>query len=117
MTDFSIFRGDTVSLDVTVTASGSAYNLTGCSMWFTAKQRYSDLDAAAVFQKSTGSGITITSPTFGQATVVISPSDTSGLSNVKQLLLYDLQVKDASGNIYTVASGNLVVYPEVTLSS
>ena len=112
MTDLIIFRGNTVSLSVTVTASGSVYNLTGCSLTFTAKIKYTD--TSAVFQKTIGNGITVTTPTSGLVTIVISPSDTLSLSNAKQMLVYDLEAVDGSGNVYTLASGNLIVYPKVT---
>lgn len=113
MADFTIYRGDTVSLNITITASGEAYNLTGKSMWFTAKTSYAVADPGT-FQKTIGNGITIVSAANGRATIVISPSDTNSLGNSKTALVYDVQVKDASGNIYTVASGNLIVVPDVT---
>jgi hypothetical protein len=117
MADFTLSRGDTIKLNVAVTASGSVYSLVGSSMWFTAKYSYSDPDSSAVFQKTIGSGITLTDAVNGKATVLILPTDTSGLANAKVMLVYDLQVKDASGNIYTVARGNLIFLPDVTLST
>jgi hypothetical protein len=114
MTDFTLSRGDTVDLAVVVTASGSAYSLVGCSIWFTAKSSYSLADTGAQFQKTIGSGITVTNAALGRFSVRISPADTSSLGNSKTLLVYDCQVKDASGNIYTIASGNLIILPDVT---
>lgn len=115
MADFTIYRGDTVALNITITASGLAYNLTGKTMWFTAKTSYSQADPG-VFQKKIGSGITVTSAVDGRAQIVIAAADTNTLGNSKTLLVYDCQVKDASGNIYTVASGNLIIVPDVTRS-
>lgn len=117
MADFTLYRGDTVELNIVVTASGSAYSLTGRSLWFTAKYAYKDADAAAVFQKTIGNGITVTSASGGLATVKILATDTSSLPSSKTLLVYDLQCKDPSGNIYTLASGNLVFLPDVTKST
>lgn len=117
MTDFTLHRGDTVDLSFTVTASGAAYSLVGCSIWFTAKTSYALADTLATFQKKLGSGITITNAAGGTFTVRISPSDTSILGNAKTLLLYDCQIKDSSGNIYTIASGNLIFIPDVTRST
>lgn len=115
MADFTIYRGDTVALNVTITSGGLAYNLTGKSIWFTAKTSYSQADPG-VFQKTLGSGITIVSAANGQCQVVIAATDTNSLGNSKTALVYDMQVKDSSGNIYTVASGNLIVVPDVTRS-
>lgn len=115
MADFTIYRGDTVALNITITASGLAYNLTGKTMWFTAKTSYSIADPGT-FQKKLGSGITVTDAANGRAQIVISASDTNSLGNSKVALVYDCQVKDSSGNIYTVASGNLIVIPDVTRS-
>lgn len=116
MADFTIYRGDTVALNITITASGLAYNLTGKTLWFTAKTSYSVADPGT-FQKKIGSGITVTSAVDGRAQIVISPADTYSLGNSKTLLVYDCQVKDASGNVYTVASGNLIIVPDVTRST
>lgn len=116
MADFTIYRGDTIVLNIAVTAGGVVYSLVGCNMWFTAKWAFKDLDVAAVFQKTIGSGIVLTSPANGLATITILPADTAILPNSKVLLLYDCQVKDASGKIYTVSYGNLIFLPDVTLA-
>jgi hypothetical protein len=115
MSDLTIYRSDTVKLNLAVTSGGSIYNLTGSSIWFTAKNQYSDLDAAAVFQKSTlNGGIVITNPTQGIAQVTIASADTLLVPNLKTILVWDAQIKDSQGNIYTIASGRLIVLPEVT---
>jgi hypothetical protein len=115
MTDLTIYRGDTVKLNVAVTAGGAVFNLTGCTVWFTVKNQYSDPDNQSVFQKSTtNGGITITDAPNGLCQVTIANADTSGEPDTKVMLLWDCQVKDASGNIYTVNSGNLIILPDVT---
>jgi hypothetical protein len=114
--DFTMYRGDTVTINAAITASGLAYNLTGKSMWFTAKTSYSQADPG-VFQKKLGSGISIVDATNGRAQIVIAASDTNSLGNSKTALVYDFQVKDSSGRIYTVASGKLIVIPDVTRST
>ena len=117
MTDFTIYRGDTVDLNINLIASGSPYSLIGASIWFTAKTSYALPDSLAQFQKTIGVGITVTDAAHGVFTVRISPADTSGLGNSKTQLVYDCQVKDAVGKIYTVASGNLIILPDVTRST
>jgi len=117
LTDFTITRGDTVTLNVAATASGAYYPLIGAQVWFTAKYNYSDPDALAVFQKTIGSGIAVTDPVKGLMTMVILPADTAGVASVKVILVYDIQIEDFSGNVYTVASGNLIVVPDVTITT
>lgn len=116
MPDFQITKGDTPTFNVAVTQGGSVFSLVGCSMWFTAKYAYRDLDAAAVFQKTIGAGITVTNAALGLATVTLAAIDTSPLAAVKVLLVWDLQVRTAGGKTYTVSSGNLIVFPDVTLA-
>lgn len=116
MADFIIYRGDTPTFNVAVTWGGEVFPLTGCSMWFTAKYAYADDDADAVFQKTIGDGITVTNAGCGEAEITLSSSDTSSLSSSKVMLVYDLQIRNAEGKIYTVAYGNIVVLPDVTRS-
>lgn len=116
--DITIYRGDTVKLNMAVTSGGSFYDLTGSTIWFTAKNHFSDPDISAVFQKSTtGGGITITNAPNGLCQVTIDPADTSGEPPTKVMLVWDAQVKDAQGRIYTVASGNLIIVPDVTITT
>lgn len=116
MADFQITRGDTPTFNIAVALAGAPYSLVGCSIWFTAKWAYRDLDAAAVFQKTIGSGITVTNAPLGLATATLVAGDTSFLSAVKILLVYDIQVRTAGGLTFTVARGNLIVIPDVTLA-
>lgn len=116
MSDITIYRGDTVKLNVAVTVGGVVFDLTGCTIWFTAKNLYTDADPG-VFQKSTlNGGIVVTSAPNGLCQVTILPADTSGQAATKIMLLWDCQVKTSTGLIYTVASGNLIVIPDVTQS-
>lgn len=118
MADYSMYRGDTWELDGTVTAAaGGAQNLTGCKLWFTAKRSRSDADVSAVFQLSSPSGgIAIVSAAAGTFRITVSPPHTSGLT-AKAVLYYDLQLEDASGNVYTLDSGTLTVNLDVTVTT
>jgi hypothetical protein len=112
-------RGDTFVIDVAITDKNGVVDLTGKSLIFTLKSKVSDADNAAVAQKkSAGSaGIVISSPfNAGLATITLLPADTRGLSDNWQLLLWDLQLVDGS-NIYTVATGELEVTPDITIST
>lgn len=113
--DLSMRRGDTLRIDHTVTQGGAALNLTGKTLRFTAKRSHADGDAAAVFTKMIGSGITVTNAVGGLASTTISPADTSGLPALAQLLVWDLQLVDGS-NVYTVETGTLLVSPDVSVT-
>jgi hypothetical protein len=113
-TNFTMTRGNNVTLSGTATLSGDPYELGGCLLWFTAKYRYTDADLDAVFQKSIGSGITITNPTQGLFTVAILPADTLAVAKARTVLVWDLQVQDGSGKVYTLNSGSIVINPDVT---
>lgn len=113
MSNIAIVRGDTAVLDVAITRSGSPVDLTGATLWFTAKRAKSDPDAVAVIAKSTASGITVTSASGGTATITIDPDDTSDLTSATALV-FDVQLKESGGRITTVDSGTLRVTLDVT---
>lgn len=95
-------------------------DITSATIWFTAKADIDDVDASASFQKTSASGISITDATNGKFTVTVAASDTSGLTGFlyqEKRLAYDLQVKTAAGQIFTVARGALVVKQQVTIST
>lgn len=115
MTNYSITRGDTQTFTLTLSNLSSS-GLTGFSFWFTAKNNIDDLDAAAVIQKLTAAFtvVTVGSATIpGVATFTILPTDTASLTDYT-VLEFDIQVKDASGNIFTPVRGSLTVNADVT---
>ena len=116
MANITMSRGDSVVLSGSLTLGGDPYDLSGASLWFTAKTKHTDADEDAIFQKTVGDGITVVSAAQGLISVAIDPDDTSSLSAVKTQLVWDLQVVDSEGNVYTAASGYLIVNPDVTES-
>ncbi len=114
--NLSLVRGSTFSFDVIITNSGTGLpeNLTNGTLKFTAKWDLIDADGSAVFQKTIGSGITVTNASQGQANIVISPTDTSTLPFNIVNLNYDLKYTDASGNIFITLLGLLNITPNVT---
>lgn len=111
---FARKRGDTISIALTISRNGSAIDLTGATIWFTAKEAVEDADVDAVFQKTTADGITIDDAPNGRATVVIEPADTAALGDDPVTLLCDVQVEEADGTTSTVAEGVLRITPDVT---
>lgn len=110
-------RGDTIRLLVEVERNGSPLNVTGKDFWFTAKKRLSDLDASAVAQKSliggASNGIEVLNGAAGQVLVTVAPADTEGLTRATTLY-WDVQMAEADGVLWTVASGTIQVVPDVT---
>jgi hypothetical protein len=116
MASLTMYRGDTLILDCAVTAAGGgAQDLTGCTLTMTAKRSKNDADSAAVFQLTSPSGgIVIDSPaSLGTGVITVSPSDTADLTRDTKLV-YDVQIEDGSGNIYTSETGTLNVTLDVT---
>ena len=109
-------RGDTASWDFTVLdQAGAAVNLTGSSTLFTVRDTYAvaqTTDADAVLHASTATEITYPTPASGIGRLVLSPTQTRALS--PRSYPFDLQIKDGSGNTYTVARGVLLVQNEQT---
>lgn len=115
-------RGDTAQFDVTCTrpnASGvqTAVDLTGMlAAIFTAKRTLSDLDAAAVFQKTYAAGAIafVGAATAGILRVTLAAADTSGLEDYAVTLFVDIKVTESDGIKSTPWSGSLIVHPNVT---
>ena len=76
---------------------GEPVDITGYSIWFTAKHSKTDADPGE-FQLTVGSGITILNQTTnkGQATIIPPPSATSDMTAEAELL-YDIQIQAPSG--------------------
>lgn len=118
MTDLRMTRGDDKAFAfVLTTASGDPLDLTGASVYMTAKEAYSDTDDGATFQKTNLDGITVLNAANGLIRVDLVPTDTEDLDDRRVRLYYDIQVRDADDKVTTVQSGRLVVYPDVTLTT
>jgi hypothetical protein len=122
VTDITFPRGDTRTLDVFQALEGDGITPTDFTqyqaVWFTVKKAVTDADGSAVMQKTLGGGIAVLSSDHRHLRITINPSDTSSLtiSGQSLILLYDVQTKDAGGNINTPVSGSLILTPDVTLS-
>lgn len=118
-------KGDSISLEADVVrvidGVNQPVNLTGASVWFTAKRSYSDDDATAFIRKGTTNttldGIEVLDATGGQVVINIEPSDTSGLEAGTVMLLWDMQVLEADQTLTTVNYGRFALLDQVTLSA
>lgn len=116
MSRLSMTRGDTFRIDVVVSDKNGVVNLTGMSLIATFKKKVTDADNVAVAQKKTSTGgIVVTDAAAGEATITLLPGDTSTLTAVWTLLQWDIQLVDGS-SVYTVASGQMEVIPDVSIA-
>lgn len=122
-TELTETKGDTFTYTATIkTKAGAAYNLGGCTVWFTLKTAgiaFSDAtDANAIascywVDGGASSGIAVATPSLGVAIVTVAASvmDTlvEGIDYV-----FDIQIKDSLGKIVTADNGAVVVDSDVT---
>lgn len=106
----TITRGDERTLTATVTLNGSAQDLAGKALTFTAKR---SANGSTVFSKTIGAGIAVTNVAGGLASILISPSDTSGFAD-QVTLACDLQMTNNPGSPVTLDSGTLTVVPDIS---
>jgi hypothetical protein len=106
-------RANSFAFTAQVLNNGTPVNITDCSFKFMAKRAFTDLDGDAVFVKTVGTGITKTAPLTGTLQVALQPADTVDLPDRQIVLVYDLQMKTAASEIYTVLRGKLTVNPSV----
>jgi hypothetical protein len=102
-------RGDSGRLDVTVTQSdGTAYDLTGCTLFLTVKNALTDADSAAVIRKE----VTVhDAPLAGESHFDILTTD-NATAGVR---FYDVQLKDSTNKIFTLFGGVWRVVADVTV--
>ena len=118
MTDLHARRGDDEVYEMTIVqADGTPLNLTGLSIWFTVKGSYEHTDAEALARLTVGSGISVVDPVAGRVDVALPRSVTQALPGRPVHLVWDCQVRDASGLIQTVDGGMLLVIPDVTTAT
>jgi len=87
--DIRMIRGDTLTLDLVVTQDGAPIDLTGSTMWMTAKLSANDLDVDAVFQVTSPTNITFTNAVLGSARatqMMTRKKKTSGRKNPKMTM-------------------------------
>lgn len=109
-------RGDSRLISISIFQSDGVtpFNLTGCEVWFTvnaSSNNTSDTDASAVIALKNTS---IANPTLGVATIQITNANTQDIA--PGTYYYDVQLKDASGNITSLAQNQFIVIADVTRS-
>jgi hypothetical protein len=101
-------RGDSGRLDVTVTQSdGTAYDLTGATLFLTVKNALTDADSAAVIRKEV---TTHDAPEEGESYFEILTTD-NATAGVR---FYDVQLVTDLGDVFTLFGGIWKVVGDVT---
>jgi hypothetical protein len=110
MTDISLIRGDTSSITFELTEGGTPSDLTGSTVFFTAKPALTNdiTDTTAVI------AIEVTNhsdPTNGITIIPLTSSDTDVNPG---LYYYDIQVKRQDNSIVSIPNRQLEVFADVT---
>jgi hypothetical protein len=106
--DLTWTRGDSGRLDVTVKESdGTAYDLTGCTLFLTVKNALTDADSAAVIRKEVTSH---DDAEAGESHFDLLTTDNATAAT----RFYDVQLKTSDAKIYTLFGALWKVLSDVT---
>lgn len=107
---FSIKRGDTFSANIAIKDSeGNAVNLTGKTIFFTAKKWIEDTDAQAVINEEV---VDIVSPADGTVTINLTAEQTALIK--PGVYWWDIQTVDGS-SVLSTTKQRMRVTPDVTI--
>lgn len=102
-------KGDTYNLDVKFeSAEGTDIDLTGCTVFFTVKRAYEDVDSLAIINKTITSH---TAPTTGNTSVSFNASDV----DVEGEFYYDFKIKDTGNKITSVFTDKFILANHITI--
>lgn len=108
----SIYRGDTDKFTATIYADGVPFNITGFTVKMTVRPQLPPKTVIDDSDASISSTATIPVGTDGKAEFDITPEQTKNL-DIRDYY-YDLQIKEDTGDTYTVGVGIYRVKNEVT---
>jgi len=110
MSKITIYRGDDVNINLTITdEAGDPVDITGYEFFFTCKVNDTDAESAALIKKDVS---THTNPTQGLTTIILDNDLTAVTPGT---YVYDIQMKDTSSKITTLIKGRFVITQDVTL--
>jgi hypothetical protein len=111
-----LYVGSAPAFPLTLTdETGAAVNLTGATLWMTCKTATTEFDGEAIFQKTTGAGISYPDAAAGLALVQLTTADTADLTAGKSYY-FDLQLLLPGGELQIVMAGYFRARPRVTLA-
>jgi hypothetical protein len=103
-----IFRGDYKPITVTFTANGVAMDISGYTLFFTAKLNIGDADADAVISKVVTEH---TDPVHGISLLELTPEDTD---QAIRDYWFDIQLVSGEGSPMTAVRGTLKILQDIT---
>lgn len=104
----TLVRGDDQDVGLTITnPDGSAYNLSGCALLFTAKQ--STWNSPILFQKTTTGHI---APESGLSQISFVSNDTANINDLPKY--FDVKLINSLTGITTLVTGPLYIVPSNT---
>lgn len=113
----TVYRGDTVELPVWVATDreGNPIDLTGATVWFTAKRdlQTEDLDAGNIALSTAIGGVAIVNALTGEYQVTIPANATVALT-APAVFQWDVQVRTTEPQTLTVAQGTINIHLDVT---
>lgn len=109
MTDITMFAGNSHAFRVSILDEELALDLTGATITF--KTGLSPRADATVFEKSIDNGIEMINEDQGIIEITLDPIDTLGLA---YNLWWQVDVTEATGRYSTVASGYLIIQPNLS---
>lgn len=108
-----MIAGSSFPIRFTITTDGAAQNVSAWSDWrLTGKTSLSDADASPLFQKTVGSGLTITNGAGGIVDGRLLPADTVAITKTTRVYV-ELQA-DSGTDTWDPVTGCIIVYPSVT---
>lgn len=115
MVDFDIYKGDLFKYTLTVKESGSPIDITDYKFYMTIKSDKDNTDANAAIKKE----FDPSDATNGQVIIQLLSSETDELdvSTSTTKYVYDIRMKDESGEDTVLLSGELKVLQPITRST
>lgn len=101
-----VFRGDTPTLNFTLTQGGSAFDLTGATVRFMAKKNLSDADANAIIDSPCTLGVAAD----GECNVKLTTTDTA---IAFRDLIAEVEVTTSGGDTLTAEQFTLEIADDV----
>ena len=106
--DITVERGADKSIPITIQDSNQqGVDITGWVFTFTVKESYDDNSATLILDNGSNGGITITNATAGQLNIVITDTQTRGLT--AKVYIYDLKATKPDGTDEYILVGELNV--------
>lgn len=113
MDRIEVTRGDQRQILINATHDNVAFNLTGYTVRFMVKVNRADANGSAVITKNWGSGCNVWDAATGRIVVELTGADTN--LDWRVLYYWDCEAVDSGGNVFTVATGTMVVNRDVRI--